>query len=145
PSGAAARSTCTGSSNSRRRRTRNARSVLLPAPRGSEWWTFGGITSARIRRRNTIPHSTSRSLEGHALLALVGPGPTVVRLGRGRVERQEDNLGEPLADRELQDVGRRVERAEREGAGETRGEHSEGCNDPSSRPRGPARYLTREV
>src|SRR5438094_9077333 len=85
-------------------------------------------TCAAIHRRNTTPRSTSRSPERDAFLVLVGSGATLVGLRGGRLEGHEDDLGEPLSDRQLKGLGRRVEGAEGERPGERRVDDPERCD-----------------
>src|SRR5439155_392390 len=84
--------------------------------------------SARTRRRNTTLPSTSPSPERDAFLVLVRSRASLVGLRGGRVEGQEDDLSEPLTDRQLKGLGRRVEGAEGEGPGETRVDDPERCD-----------------
>src|SRR5213080_3603686 len=102
-------------------------------------WRFGifsSTRSARIRRRNTTSRSTSRSFERHTALPLVGPRALLVRLRRRGLQREEDDLREPLADWQLEDVGAAIQGAESEGPGESGINHAEGRQHP---PAGPGR------
>src|SRR2546422_4430697 len=101
--------------------------------------------SAHTRRPNTTSRSTSRSFERHTALSLVGPRALLVRLRRRGLQREEDDLREPLADRQLEDVGAAIQRAEGEGPGETGLDHGEGRQDPPAGPGRPKPELARDV
>src|SRR5207244_12892202 len=90
--------------------------------------------SAHTRQRTTTSHSTSRSFERHAALSLIRSGALLVRLRRRRLQRQEEALREPLADRQLEDIGAAIQRAEGEGPGEAGIDHAEGRQDPPASP-----------
>src|SRR2546422_7141870 len=90
--------------------------------------------SAHTRRRNTTSRSTSRSFEGHTALPLVRPRALLVRLRRRGLQREEDDLREPLADRQLEDIGAAIQCAEGEGPGETGIDYAEGRQDPPASP-----------
>src|SRR5947208_5542725 len=97
------------------------------------------------RRRNIRRRSMSRSFEGDAPLALIGPGSPLIGLRRRRIQRQEDDLGEAFADRQIEGVGRSVERTEREGPGEAGIDHAERRDDAPPRPGGPKPDLARDM
>src|SRR5437016_4248505 len=97
------------------------------------------------RRRNIRRRSMLPSFEGDAPLALIGPGSPRICLRRGRIQRQEDDLGEAFADRQIEGVRRGVERAEREGPGEAGIDHAERGDDAPPRPRGPKPDLARDM
>src|SRR3989441_3279561 len=101
--------------------------------------------SAHTRRRNATSRSTSRSFERHTALPLVRPRALLVRLRRRGLQREEDNLREPLADRQLEDIGAAIQRAEGEGAGEAGIDHAEGGQNPPPRPCRPEPELAGEV
>src|SRR2546426_5856857 len=101
--------------------------------------------SAHTRRRNATSRSTSRSFEGHTALPLVRPRALLVRLRRRGLQREEDDLREPLADRQLEDVGAAVQCAEGEGPGEAGIDHAEGRQDPPAGPGRPKPELARDV
>src|SRR5439155_26499505 len=114
------------------RRSPSEATSSKPSPRRPDFSFEVSRTTrcAPIRRRNTTPPSTSPSPERDALLMLVRSRATLVRLRDGRVEGQEDDLSEPLSDRQLKGLGGRVERAIGECIGETRVDDPERCNDP---------------
>src|SRR5436189_5749362 len=97
------------------------------------------------RRRNIRRRSMLPSFEGEALLALMRPGSLRICLRRGRIQRQEDDLGEAFADRQIEGVRRGVERAEREGPGEAGIDHAERGDDAPPRPCGPKPDLARDM
>src|SRR3989337_209144 len=85
-------------------------------PRSSRPASCGATRPARSTSRWTCGSS-----EPHALLVLPVAGPLPVRLLRGRGEVLEDDLREPLADWELEDLGSvRVEPAQGQRAAEAR-------------------------
>src|SRR2546426_2423205 len=135
-SGRAAWSTSIASWNGRTSAPR--RTASGPSPHRLAWQstTFGFTRSAHTRRRSTTWHSTSRSFERHAALALVRPRALLVRLRRRGLQREEDDLREPLADWQLEDVGAAIQGAESEGPGEAGINHAEGRQNP---PAGPGR------
>src|SRR5205823_14562982 len=96
-------------------------------------------------RRNTAPPSTSPSPERDAFLMLLRPRATLVRLRGGRLEGQEDDLSEPLSDRQLKGLGGRVEGAKGEGPGETRVDDPERCDDAPAGPGRPQPDLAGDV
>src|SRR2546425_4431339 len=116
---------------SRPRWTESEPSLQRP---GSKLPLYEPTRSAHTRRPNTTSHSTSRSFERHAALSLVGPRALLVRLRRRGLQREEDNLREPLADWQLEDVGAAIQRAEGEGPGEASIDHAEGRQGPSAGP-----------
>src|SRR5207247_7907143 len=78
-------------------------------------------------------------------LALRSPGAPRIGRRRGRIQRQEDDLGEAFADRQIEGVRRGVERAEREGPGEAGIDHAERGDDAPPRPCGPKPDLARDM
>src|SRR5437773_6705119 len=97
------------------------------------------------RRRNIKRRSMSPSFESDAPLALICPGSPRICLRRGRIQRQEDDLGEAFADRQIEGVRRGVERAEREGPGEAGIDQAERGADAPPRPCGPKPDLARDM
>src|SRR5204862_699842 len=100
---------------------------------------------ARPRRRNNTLPSTSPPPERDAFLVLVRSRASLAGLRGGRFEGQEDVLSEPLSDRQLKGLGRRVEGAEGEGPGETRVDDPERCDDPTAGPGRPQPDLAGDV
>src|SRR5205809_4200475 len=145
PSGLAAPSTSTASS----RQPRKARPAIGSnpplEPRGSGRKASRNTMCVPTRRRNIKRRSMSPSFESDAPLALIGPGSPRICLRRGRIQRQEDDLGEAFADRQIEGVRRGVERAEREGPGEAGIDHAERGEDAPPRPCGPKPDLARDM
>src|SRR2546421_4117920 len=145
PSGLAAPSMCTASSRQPRKAKPAIRSDPPLEPRVSGCKAARNTMCEPTRRRNIRRRSMSRSFEGDAPLALIGPGSPLIGLRCGRVQRQEDDLGEAFADRQIEGVGRGIERAEREGPGEARIDHAERRDDAPARPGGPKPDLARDM
>src|SRR5881628_1585003 len=144
-SGRGGSSTSIGSWSGRTSRPRWTESEPSPQRPGSKSPLCEPTRSAHTRQRNTTSHSTSRSFERHAALSLIRSGALLVRLRRRGLQREEDNLREPLADRQLEDVGAAIQRAEGEGPGEAGIEHAEGRQDPPAGPGRPKPELARDV
>src|SRR2546425_3166221 len=144
-SGRAGSYTSIGSWSGRTSRPRRTESGLSPQRPGSASPPCDPTRSAPTRRRNTTSRSTSRSFERHTALPLVRPRALLVRLRRRGLQREEDDLREPLADRQLEDIGAAIQRAEGEGAGEAGIDHAEGRQHPPAGPCRPEPELTGEV
>src|SRR5947208_3629300 len=110
----------------------------------AESWTRSHRSTASSWTSH-IRRSTSRSFERHTALSLVGPRALLVRLRRRGLQREEDDLREPLADWQLEDVGAAVQRAEGEGPGEAGIDHAEGRQDPPAGPGRPKPELARDM
>src|SRR5207249_9308876 len=135
-SGSMGSSTSIGSWSGRTSRPRWTESERLQQQPGSKSPRCEPTRSAHTRRPNTTSRSTSRSFERHTALSLVGPRALLVRLRRRGLQREEDDLREPLADWQLEDVGAAIQGAESEGPGEAGINHAEGRQNP---PAGPGR------
>src|SRR5213594_4132503 len=133
-SGRGGSSTSIGSWSGRTSRPRWTESEPLQQQPGSKSPLSDPTRSAHTRQRNTTSRSTSRSFERHAALPLVRPRALLVRLRRRGLQREEDDLREPLADRQLEDIGTAIQRAEGEGPGEAGIDHAEGRQDPPASP-----------
>src|SRR2546427_3078249 len=144
-SGRGGSSTSIGSWSGRTSRPRWTESEPSLQRPGSKSPLYEPTRSAHTRRPNTTSRSTSRSFERHAALSLVRPRALLVRLRRRGLQREEDNLREPLADRQLEDVGAAIQRAEGEGPGEAGIDHAEGRQDPPAGPGRPKPELARAV
>src|SRR5881296_4668409 len=135
-SGPVGSSMCIGSWSGRTSLPRRTASGPSPQRPGSRSPLCEPTRSAHTRRRNATSRSTSRSFERHTALPLVRPRALLVRLRRRGLQREEDDLREPLADRQLEDIRTAIQRAEGEGPGEAGIDHAEGRQDP---PAGPGR------
>src|SRR2546428_7256688 len=144
-SGSMGSSTSIGSWSGRTSRPRWTESEPSPQRPGSKSPLCEPTQSAHTRQRNTTSHSTSRSFDRHTALSLVGPRALLVRLRRRGLQREEDDLREPLADWQLEDVGAAVQRAEGEGPGEAGIDHAEGRQDPPAGPGRPKPEVARDV
>src|SRR2546425_8918960 len=144
-SGRGGSSTSIGSWSGRTSRPRWTEFGPSPQQPGSKSPLCEPTRSAHTRRRNTTSHSTSRSFERHTALSLVGPRALLVRLRRRGLQREEDNLREPLADWQLEDVGAAIQRAEGEGPGEASIDHAESRQGPSAGPGRPKPEIVPEA
>src|SRR3989449_1226011 len=144
-SGRAGSSTSIGSWSGRTSRPR--RTGCGPPPRrpGSTSPLCEPTRCAHPRRRNPTSRSMSRSFERHAALPLVRPRAFLVRLRGRRLQREEDDLRESLADRELEDIGAAIQRAEGEGPGEAGIDHAERRENPPAGPSRPEPDLAGDV
>src|SRR3989441_6628540 len=127
---------------SRPRRTESGPSLQRPGSRSPR---CEPTRSMHTRRRNTMSRSTSRSFERHTALALVRPRTLLVSLRRRGLQREEDDLREPLADRQLEDIGAAIQCPEGEGAGEPGIDHPEGRQNPLAGPSRPEPDLAGDV
>src|SRR2546426_391296 len=118
------------------------RSLRMP---GSRSPLCGPTGFAHTGRRNTTSRSTSRSFERHTALPLVRPRALLVSLRRRGLQREEDDLREPLADRQLEGIGAAIQSPEAEGAGEPGIDHPEGRQNPLAGPSRPEPDLAGDV